>query len=377
MNSYQIVRRGRGSISGVPELAGKLGITRPLIVGSAHLTGKLLKRAPSLLAAPVFSEYHPNPDLQDALPAVDMFRRGQCDGIISIGGGSAMDTAKAVKAILYAGSMEDALACRFPESMDTPHLAIPGTAGTGAEATQNAVIYVENRKQSLSHPALRPDGVILDAELLDSLPEYHKKSAALDALCQGIESYWCRSATEDSRVHAYLAVLGVLDNLRAYLAGDPHAAEEMMDAAYQSGKAIQITRTTAAHAMSYALTQTMALAHGHACMATLPVLWEQMEDREETKELLADLSAKMRLGNSQMVPKLLRGILYDLEMEIPAAPDEATLDTLAASVDPGRLGNHPVVLTGEDIRNTYRRAFIPLCAAEKQACADMWEYYCR
>ena len=67
LNSYQIVRRGRGSITRVPEIAEKFGITRPLIVGSGHLTGWLLKKNPMLLTAPVFSEYHPNPELQDAV----------------------------------------------------------------------------------------------------------------------------------------------------------------------------------------------------------------------------------------------------------------------------------------------------------------------
>ena len=109
-------------------------------------------------------------------------------------------------------------------------------------------------KVSLNHAELKPDGVILDSALLDSLPAYHKKSCALDALAQGIESYWSRGSNDDSKVHAYLAVIGVLDNLKAYLEGDPHAASEMLDASFQSGKAIQITRTTAAHAMSYRLT---------------------------------------------------------------------------------------------------------------------------
>ena len=375
MDNYQIVRRGRGSIEKVPEIAEKLGIKRPLIVGSRHLTGKLMKKVPALLAMPVFNDYHPNPDVKDALPGAEMFRKGTCDGIISLGGGSAMDTAKTIKAILHAGSMEEVLAGRFPDVMDIPHLAIPGTAGTGAEATQSAVAYQENRKISISHPALRPDGVILDAELLDTLPEYHKKSAALDALSQGIESYWSRSATEDSRVHAFLAIVGVLDNLKAYLSGDPHAAVEMLDASFQSGKAIQITRTTAAHAMSYQLTKQLGLAHGHACMVTLPILWEQMQEREEMKELLQDLSRKMRLSDPQMVPKLLRGILYDLEMRIPDMPDEDVLNMLSASVDPNRLGNHPVEISSEEILNIYRRAFTPLCAAEKQACMDIWVYY--
>ena len=375
MNNYQIVRRGRGSISKTPDLLEKLGINRPLIVGSKHLTGTLMKKVPVLLTMPVFSEYHPNPEIQDAVPGAEMFRKEKCDGLLSLGGGSAMDTAKAIKAILFAGSAEKALAADYPEKMSLPHLAIPGTAGTGAEATQNAVVYLGNKKMSLSHPQLRPDGVILDAELLDTLPEYHKKSAALDALSQGIESYWSRSATEDSRVHAFLAILGVLDNLNAYLSGDPHAAEEILDASFQSGKAIQITRTTAAHAMSYQLTKQMGIAHGHACFLTLPVLWEEMQNQDEMKSILKDLSGKMRLGDPQMVPRLLRGILYDLEMTVPDLPDAAMLDSLAASVDPDRLGNHPVKMSQEEIRNVYKRAFIPLCNAEKKACTDLWTYY--
>ena len=375
MALYQKVLRGRGSIAGVLQMTQKLGMSHPLIVGSERLAGTLLKKVPQLLTAPVFNEYHPNPDLQDAVPGVKIYRMHQCDGIISIGGGSAMDTAKAIKAIFYAGSPEDAAAGRYPEKMDMPHLAIPGTAGTGAEATQNAVVYIGNRKVSLSTPELRPDGVILDAELLDTLPEYHKKASALDALSQGIESYWSVSATEDSRVHAFLAIIGILDNLKAYLAGDVHAAEEMMDASFQSGKAIQITKTTAAHAMSYQITKTMGYAHGHACMLTLPTLWEAASEKEGMNDVLQDLSAKMRLSDQQMVPRLLRSILYDLEMEIPAMPSGETLDRLAASVDPDRLGNHPVKMNTDDVREAYRKAFTPQCAAEKQACLDIWQYY--
>ena len=94
------------------------------------------------------------------------------------------------------------------------------------------------------------------------------------------------------------------------------------------------------------------------------------------QECLSDLCGKMRLSNPQLVPKLLRGILFDLEMDIPDMPDGETLDTLASSVDPVRLGNHPVKMSTDDIREVYRRAFTPLCAAEKTACMDIWKYYC-
>jgi len=306
-----------------------------------------------------------------------MFRKEQCDGVISIGGGSAMDTAKAIKARLNAAGDEKLIRNQYEVTENMPHIAIPGTAGSGSEATQIAVTYVDGQKVSLNHPKLLPEGVILDSSLLDSLPLYHKKSCALDALCQGIESWWSRGANDDSRVHAYLAIIGVLDNLKAYLAGDPHAADEMMDASFQSGKAIQITRTTAAHAMSYQITKTLGPAHGHACMLTLPTLWEMMEDEEDLRPMLDDLSAKMRLGDSRMGPKLLRGILYDLEMEIPAMPDPEKLDYLADSVNVERLNNHPMKLNREQIREAYRKAFLPAEGSVKQACLDIWRYYGR
>ena len=370
------VIRSRESLKKLPEMMEKLGIRKPLIVGRS-LTAVLMRRNPSLLACPVFSAFHANPDLADSQAGAEMFRKEQCDGVISIGGGSAMDTAKAIKARLNAAGDEKLIRNQYEITENMPHIAIPGTAGSGSEATQIAVTYVDGQKVSLNHPKLLPEGVILDSSLLDSLPLYHKKSCALDALCQGIESWWSRGANDDSRVHAYLAIIGVLDNLKAYLAGDPHAADEMMDASFQSGKAIQITRTTAAHAMSYQITKTLGPAHGHACMLTLPTLWEMMEDEEDLRPMLDDLSAKMRLGDSRMGPKLLRGILYDLEMEIPAMPDPEKLDYLADSVNVERLNNHPMKLNREQIREAYRKAFLPAEGSVKQACLDIWRYYGR
>lgn len=377
MNGYQKVIRGRDSLKRLPEMMEKLGIRKPLIVGMDPLTGMLMKKVPALIPDPVFSAFHPNPDLADSKAGADVFFREECDGLISVGGGSSIDTAKAIKARMNADTDNDVVLNRLTGRYACPHIAIPGTAGTGSEATQIAVAYADGKKISLNHLDLIPDGVILDASLLDSLPVYHKKSCALDALSQGIESYWSRNACEDSRVHAYLAILGVLDNLKAYLTGDRHAAEEMMDASFQSGKAIQITRTTAAHAMSYMLTKRMGLAHGHACMLTLPVLWEMMQEREDMQPVLQELSSIMRLGDIRMVPKLLKGIMYDLDMPVPPMPDAKTLDELASSVNTERLNNHPVDMTKDEIREAYRRAMSPLCENEKTACLDIWRYYGR
>lgn len=364
----QKLLRGRGSLARLPEMLEKLGVSRPLVVGRA-----LVERLP-VAAGAVYSDYHPNPDWADCAAAARLYREKECDGLISLGGGSAMDTAKGVKALLLAESPEKALTEDFPAG-GPAHVAIPATAGTGAEATQFAVLYVAGRKHSLSHPALLPDGAVLDADLLATLPLYHRKACALDALCQGIESYWARAATEDSRVNAYLAILGVLDNLRPYLAGDAHAEEAMLEAAWRSGKAIQVSRTTAAHAMSYGLTQRLHIAHGHACALTLPFLWEQMVNNEDMLPTLMELADAMRLGSELVAPRLLCGILLDTGMTAPALPDAATLDELAATVNLERLGNHPVALTQAELRRIYQRALTPLSPNEAQACLDIWRYY--
>ena len=79
----------------------------------------------------------------------------------------------------------------------------------------------------------------------------------------------------------------------------------------------------------------------------------------------------------QMVPRLLKGILYDLEMSIPSMPDEKLMEELVSSVNTERLNNHPVEMSGKEIREAYRRSMTPVCENEKQACLDIWRYYGR
>ena len=371
----QKVRRGLGSIAQVRDLMEKLGMKKPLLVCGNTLAGVFYDKVMPEGECVRFGGYHANPAWEDCANALDLYREGGCDGIISLGGGSAMDTAKGIKALLLTGGdAEKASACEFPE-MKLPHIAVPASAGTGSEATQYAVLYFGGKKHTLTHPALLPDGVVLDASLLKTLPEQHKKAAALDALCQGIESYWAKAADEDSRVHAYLAVTGVLDNVRAYLAGDEKAAEAMLEAAYHGGRAIQLTRTTAAHAMSYGIAAAFGIPHGHAVMLTMPWLWENMVNDENALPILMDLASKMRQGSELMVPRLLSGIMIDLGMEAPDMPSCEVIDALAETVNPARLGNHPVPLDKAALRRIYRCAFLRKKGAERQACIDIWKYY--
>lgn len=365
----QLMVSGRDSLVRLQEMMDGLKMRRPLLVTGDRLNAALA--AQTDLTLPRFSGYHSNPDFADCAAGAAMYRDHACDGLISLGGGSAMDTAKGIKAMLLAGTEEGALAYAFSQEQ-IPHIAIPATAGTGAEATQFAVVYLQGMKHSLSHPALLPEGVLLDAALLDTLPDYHKKSCAMDALCQGIESWWATGATPESRVHAEAAICGTLDSIIPYLAGDRAAAEGMLQASYRSGEAIQISRTTAAHAMSYRLTHHFGIAHGHACAVTLPVLWELMLQDEAQVSTVQGLSRAMGLADPAQGPRLFRGLMLTIGLEAPPMPSPAVLDDLASSVNAQRLGNHPQHLTQDMLRQVYICAMTPLSEAERLACLKAW-----
>lgn len=364
----QLVIKGRNCLNGgrLAAVMAQVDMHRPLLVCSERMRADAAARTGMLL--PVFSGYHANPDLVDCVAGAKLYHAENCDGLISIGGGSAMDTAKGVKALILAGDMDAVRASRLPEGVHLPHIAIPATAGTGAEATPIAVVYERHEKLSLDHPALLPEAILLDASLLDTLPLYHKKACAMDALCQGIESWWAQKATDESRMHAKRAIRGVLTHLDAYLAGDEEAADAILEAAYESGCAIRISRTTAAHAMSYQITKRLGPAHGHACMLTLPWLWKHLGDTP----VITALNRVMGTGNGG---ELLLGLLAAMDMLPDEMLDEATLDALAASVNTQRLGNHPEQLTTSELRRIYVQAFTPLTKDERARLASLWRAY--
>ncbi|MBQ2954201.1 MAG: phosphonoacetaldehyde reductase [Clostridia bacterium] len=371
----QHVVRGQGSLNGANILAllEALSVQRPLLVCGGRMAEVFRSRTG--LALPVFSGYHPNPDLADSEAGAAMYRAEGCDGLISLGGGSAMDTAKAIKALLLTGDMARVKASDLPQDVWLPHIAIPGTAGTGSEATPFAVVYVDGQKLSLDHPQLLPEAVVLDSTLLATLPEYHRKACAMDALAQGIESFWARAATAESRIHAERAIRGVVFNMSAYLADDPAARDALLEAAYESGLAIATSRTTAAHAMSYQITRLLGPAHGHACMLTLPHLWAHLYESGTQPEPLEKMAEILGLPNGFYGSVLLQGLLLEMGLDIRERPDEATLDALTASVNAQRLGNHPEPLTTAELRRIYEDALTPMDWGTKEAAQALWRQY--
>lgn len=339
----------------------ELRARRPLVVGGSAFGDSVIRQAleDEGIEYVLFSEYSPNPTSEEVEAGLVRFEESGCDSIISVGGGSAIDVAKGIKA-RAAFALPGFATPGAALTRALPHLAIPTTAGTGSESTHFAVVYIDGEKHSIAHDALLPEAVILEPELLRGLPEYHKKSAVLDALVQCIESTWAKDATPASQSLALRGIRMILDNLFPYFhksnGFDAGATREMQIAANLSGKAINLTKTTAAHAMSYGLTSEFGLAHGHAAALTLRGVWRRYNSivrrkGEGSEELAAALRRINRAFGTRSTVQAFRK--FDLILEVLDLPDPIGTDTLVKGVNLERLGNSPVPLTAEELRSAY------------------------
>lgn len=306
--------------------------------------------------ADFFDEVTPNPSYDTIARGVQRFCSGTYSVIVSIGGGSAIDTAKCIKLFATMRHKSDFLENRFGYS-PVKHIAIPTTAGTGSESTCFAVMYYENKKLSIDHGSALPDIALLDAELLKTLPDYQKKSTLLDALCQSIESIWAAAATEESIAYAKGCMEEILANYRDYLNNSTAALQPMLQAANLSGKAINLTRTTAPHAMSYRLASMYHISHGHAvalCMAPiLDIMYYHSQRNDALRQKMEIISAcfhKAAIADAIAAFKLL---VKEMDFA-PVTVAEWDVEELAASVNIQRMQNHPVAFSHEEIRGIYR-----------------------
>jgi len=220
-----------------------------------------------------FSEFASNPTLAEVDMAARMIKKTRSEAVVAIGGGTALDIAKAATLLAaQESSVADHLDTRRPlRRRDCLLIFVPTTAGSGSEMTSFAVIYVKGRKKSLDHPLLVGDYVIVDPELTASLPAKIAASAGLDALCQAIESLWSVRSTAESRKIAAKALRLALKHIEKFCSERSRVDRlAMARAAHLAGKAINLTRTTAPHAISYALTTMFGISHGHSCALTLP-----------------------------------------------------------------------------------------------------------
>ena len=309
-----------------------------------------------------FSDFKPNPLYESVVEGVRVFNDNGCDAVFAVGGGSGMDVAKCVK--MFAAMPDDKdFVLQEIKPNAIPLIAMPTTAGSGSEATKYAIIYYKSEKLTVTHESCIPTAIVMDPYVLESLPLYQKKSTMLDALCHAIESYWSVKSTEKSSGYASKAISEILKYKDSYLANEPQGNEKMLWAAYTAGKAINITGTTAGHAMCYKLTGLYNFAHGHSAALAVSKIWHYtirhtkdcIDPRGEAyvSNMLNELSELFDCENEEQGAEKFQMLLDSLELPKPKA-GERDIEILTDSVDPAKLNSNPVLLNKQIIRELYK-----------------------
>ncbi len=312
----------------------------------------------------LFSDFSVNPDFKEILAGVEVCKAFKPDLILAIGGGSPIDVAKMIKAVVFTKKPYDPMQ---PETMEPsgegpPLIAVATTAGSGSESTQYAVFYLGEKKQSLGHDSLRPDMAVVDPDMSYSLSPQQTAATGLDALSQSVEAYWSARTCPEARDFAEASIRYILPNLqKAVRHPDPASRYHMAQGAYLSGKAIQFTRTTLPHALCYHLTKRYGLPHGHAVALTLPYFF--ILNLDQSLPVQSPLGADGHYENMHRLIRLMgqtsaetafafwRDLLGNcgLANTFPAVgvDDAAKMRALVDSVDYAKAGNHPVKVDAE------------------------------
>ena len=228
----------------------------------------------------IYDKTQPNPTVDNVEEALELYHKNGCDTLIAIGGGSAMDCAKAVGAcVAYpkktVGKMGGIL--RVLRRLPTL-IAIPTTAGTGSETTLAAVITDSqtHHKYALMSFPLIPHYAVLDATLTYTLPTHMTSTTGMDALTHAVEAYIGRSTTKETRKLALEATKLVFENVeRAYTDGHDHKAREnMLHAAYKAGVSFSKSYVGYIHAVAHSLGGRYGTPHGLANAVIMPYVLE-------------------------------------------------------------------------------------------------------
>ena len=306
-----------------------------------------------------FTGFAMNPKLEDVERGIEQFRRFQPDLVISLGGGTAIDLGKLIAMLAQQSDSPRELIRGTAQlvAAGTPHVTIPTTAGTGSEATHFAVVYIAGEKFSLAHPAVLPVCAIVDPALTYSLPRSITVATGLDALCQAVESLWAVGATDESMRDARVALSEALAHLvSAVTQRTPVARLGMCRAAHFAGRAINVSKTTAPHALSYRLTSKHGIPHGIAVALTLSPLLAY-NSRVTAADCQDPRGAEHVRGRIALIVELLgaadvltacakiESLLDELGVPVSLAAagitDEAEVRKLVASVNAERMSNNP------------------------------------
>lgn len=342
---------GRGSLAALAEL--KLGNRVVLVCGRHFRDSAFFQLVTNVYLSNVLvyptDVRQSNADSINRL--IDFCRQAGCDGIVAIGGGTVMDSAKCAAALTNAGGYIEAYLSgnQSVTQPGVPLIAVPTTAGTGSEVTPWATVWGAAKKYSLAASTMFPSLAIVDPALTDSLSPITTAHAGCDALVQAVEAYWSINHNPVSDQYALEAIPTIMRHLEPAAGGlDITARDGMMWGALMSGLAFSNTQTTICHAVSYPLSARWQVAHGQAVVVTLPLFIEYVvpalpPDRQ--RSLLQAFGA----NNIPELANLVRNLIHRLglvsklsELGI-TADDLGTIATEALTAE--RANNTPRVPT--------------------------------
>ncbi len=313
-----------------------------------------------------FREFEVNPKVRDIKRGIDLFRKNECDLVLAIGGGSALDVAKSINILaMHDGSPEQYVRKELElEHSGAPLIAIPTTAGTGSEATHFAVVYVDKTKYSLAHKTfMLPQYTVLDATLTMSVPSHITAATGMDALCQATESFWSVNSTDESRKYSTQAIELILEHFDAAVNNPTlEARKAMLRGANLAGKGINIAKTTACHSLSYPITSHFGIPHGHAVALTLGevLLFNATGEgkvidprgaefvHKKMKELVALYGAEDAQGAKKRFNDLMDNVGLERSLEKIGIKDSELI--VANGFNPDRMKNNPYLVTEETVR---------------------------
>jgi alcohol dehydrogenase class IV len=312
-----------------------------------------------------WSDFSPNPEYNDLIAGLNIAHSCAPQLIIAAGGGSAIDMAKLIGIYCANGFFGPQLNFEDKnfENDSIPIAAIPTTAGSGSEATGFAVVWKDGEKFSISHPSMRPVLAVLNPAYLQSQPRYLMACAACDALSQAIESYWSVSSTAQSREFSADAMRLILPNLE--FDGQNLSFGDLLMGSHLAGKAIDITKTGAPHAVSYAFTGCFGIPHGHAVALTLPSIFayncgvsdidcRDLRGTEHVLQAMTELAVLLGTDSFQNAFEKLEGVIADMGLRQRLERLGVELKDIDMIAERGlaseRMANNPRLLSAEALK---------------------------
>jgi len=370
---------GNGSFSGLAEHLAELKVSRPLVVLDGNLVGTGLgERLSGLLAKAkigfvLYDKAVPEPPIELADDGAKLAIRKRCDGVVGIGGGSAMDLAKAIAVLaVNKGKAEDYLGLNKVPGPGLAKIMVPTTAGTGSEVTFTAVFIRKKlkKKEGMNSPYLYPELALLDPELTLTLPTHATATTGIDALCHAIESYTSINASPMSEMMSLEAIRLISDNLRTAVHDGTNieAREAMLLGSLYAGLGLANAGVTAVHSLSYPLGGKYGISHGLANTIMLPRVMAfnlpgAQEKFVDIAEIMGEIVDDLPLREAaylavEAVEALIEdcGIFTTLEeLEIPEA-DFPELAKVAMTVA-RPLANNPCKMTPEEMVEIYQECY--------------------